>query len=242
MKPLYKYSVETAKHDGELDAWRESRSENIRCRNYLDEQVREKFDGFRLPDECAENAIKEFGYDRTMWVIANTILMRKGDGRFSQQNQKWAQSLHVVQDRHNYEFALESHSCTVDGLASDVRKMYAKLGLFSGEHIVKSDEPQDYTGKLLILRDTSLKEEYRTPENQLFLAESGFGCSPDKIGRKVFGHFLSDGEKSQFYREDFIGVNADEHIPDWAREKMEHLNAPNEEQETAPENNITLNM
>ena len=66
MKPLYKYSVETAKHDGELDAWRESRSENIRCRNYLDEQVREKFDGFRLPDECAENAIKEFGYDRTI--------------------------------------------------------------------------------------------------------------------------------------------------------------------------------
>ena len=25
MKPLYKYSAETAKHDGEIDAWRESR-------------------------------------------------------------------------------------------------------------------------------------------------------------------------------------------------------------------------
>lgn len=236
MKPLYKYSVETAKHNGELNDWRESRDENIRCRDYLDEQVREKFDGFRLPDECAENTIKEFGYDRTMWVIANTILMRKGDGRFSQQNQKWAKSLNVAQDRHNYEFALESHSCTVDVLAGDVRKMYAKLGLFSGEHIVKSDEPQDYTGKLLVLRYTSLKEEFRTPENQLFFAESGFGCSPEKSGRKVFGKFLSDGEKAQFYHEDFIGVIADEHIPDWAREKLEQLTAKQEQtQDESPE-------
>ncbi len=229
MKPLYKYSVETAKHDGELDAWRESRSENIRCRNYLDEQVREKFDGFRLPDECAENAIKEFGYDRTMWVIANTILMRKGDGRFSQQNQKWAQSLNIAQDRHNYEFALESHSCTVDGLASDVQKMYAKLGLFSGEHIVQTDEPQDYAGKILILKDTSLKEEYRTPENQLFLAKSGFGCSPTASGRKIMGEFLNDGEKAQFYRQDFIGVAADEYLPEWARERLAELTAEQEQ-------------
>ncbi len=89
--------------------------------------------------------------------------------------------------------------------ASDVQKMYAALGLFSGEHIVESDEPQDYTGKLVILRDTALKEEYRTPKNQLFLAQNGFGCSPEKVGKKVFGRFLSDGEKGQFYREDFIG-------------------------------------
>ncbi|MCM1277247.1 MAG: DUF3849 domain-containing protein [Lachnospiraceae bacterium] len=236
MKPLYRYSVETARRNSELNDWRESRDENIRCRDFLDEQVREKFDGFRLPDECAENAIKEFGYDRTMWVIANTILERKGDGRFSEQNRKWAKSLNISRDRHNYEFALNSHSCTVDGLAGDVRKMYAKLGLFSGEHIVKFDEPQDYTGKLLIIRADVLKEEVRTPENQLFFAVGGFGCSPEKSGRKVFGEFLSDGEKTHFYRQDFVGVIADEHIPDWAREKLEQINAEREQtQNDSPE-------
>ena len=107
--------------------------------------------------------------------------------------------------------------------------MYAKLNLFSGKHIVQSDEPQDYTGKLLILRDTSLKEEHRNPENQLFLAESGFGCSPTASGRKVYGQFLSDGEKTQFYRQDFIGVIADEHIPDWAREKLEQTQSDSPE-------------
>lgn len=236
MKLLYRYSVETARRNGELNDWRESRDENVRCRDFLDQQVREKFDGFRLPDECAENAVKEFGYDRTMWVIANTILERKGDGRFSEQNRKWAKSLNISRDRHNYEFALNSHSCTVNGLADDVRKMYADLGLFNAEHIVKFDEPQDYAGKLLIIRADVLKEEVRTPENQLFFAVGGFGCSPEKIGRKVFGEFLSDGEKTHFYRQDFVGEIADEFIPDWAREKLSELTAEQEQtQNDSPE-------
>ena len=66
MIPLYRYSAETAKHNSELDVWRESRNENIRCRDFLDEQIREKFDGMHLPDECIENTVKEFGYDRTI--------------------------------------------------------------------------------------------------------------------------------------------------------------------------------
>ena len=232
MIPLYRYSVETAKHDCELDAWRESRNENVRCKKFLDEQVAKNFDGFHLTGDFLEKSVKEFGYDRTMCVIGNTILERKGDGRFTKENVKWAKSLNIASDRHNYEFALNSHSCLVDCLASDIRKMFAKLNLFSGKHIVQSDEPQDYTGKLLILRDTSLKEEYRTPENQLFFAESGFGCSPEKNGRKVFGRFLSDGEKSQFYREDFVGIISDEFIPDWAREKLSELNS---KQNNSPE-------
>ena len=65
----------------------------------------------------------------------------------------------------------------------------------------------------------------------MFFAESGFGCSPGKSGRKVFGRFLSDGEKSQFYREDFVGIIADEHIPEWARERLSELNC---EQENSP--------
>ena len=230
MKPLYKFSFETAKRNDEIKEFRESFQENIRCRDYLDNQVSERFDGFHLPVECLENTVKEFGYDRTMWVIANTILERHGDGRFHRDNKDWARKLNIPQWRNNYEFSLHSHSCIVDGMASDVRKMYAALGLYSGEHIVQTDEPQDYTGKLLIIRPDVLKEESRTPENQLFLACGGFGCSPDKAGRKVMGQFLIDGEKTHFYRQDFIGVIADEHIPDWAREKLSELS--NEQEQT----------
>lgn len=236
MIPLYKNSHSYALRFGEIDACRESRNENIRCRDFLDKQIGEKFDGMHLPDECVENTVKEFGYDRTMWVIANTIQERKGDGRFHSRNTEWAKRFNIPDANRKYEFALRSHSCLVDGAADDIRKMYAELNLFSGEHIVRSDEPQDYTNKLLILRDTSLKEEYRTPENQLFFATGGFGCSPTASGRKVFGHFLSDGEKAEFCRQDFIGIAADEHIPDWAREKLAAMSEDNEQsQDNSPE-------
>lgn len=229
MISLYRYSLDEAKKYGEAEKWHESYKENNRCRDFLDEQVRQKFDGMYLPDECAENCIKEFGYDRTMWVIANTIMERKGDGRFHRENSDWAKTLHIPKWRNNYEFALRSHSCIVDGLASDVQKMYAKLNLFDSRHIAQSDEPQDYTDRLLVLRAEVLKEEFRTPENQLFLAKNGFGCDPNASGRKVFGQFLSDGEKTHFNRSDFVGIIADEHIPDWAREKLSELTAKQEQ-------------
>ena len=141
MIPLYKYSFETAKRDNEIQEFRESFQENIRCRDYLDKQVSERFDGFHLPGECLENTVKEFGFDRTMWIIANTILERKGDGRFHRENNDWARKLNIPQWRNNYEFALNSHSCIVDGMASDVRKKYAALGFYSSEHIANPGEP-----------------------------------------------------------------------------------------------------
>ena len=116
--------------------------------------------------------------------------------------------------------------------------------MFSEEHIVRSEEPQDYTGKLLVIRADVLKEKCRTPENQLFLASGGFGCSPDSSGRKVFGQFLNDGEKTHFYRSDFVGIIDNKYVPQWAAEKMEQIQAQQEqqEQETAPEQTINLNM
>ncbi len=240
MKPLYKQSLLEAKHNGEIVKFRESLCENIRCCDFLDNEVKEKFDGMRLPSECAENTVKEFGYDRTMWVIANTILERHGDGRFHNQNIDWAKNLKIPQSSKNYEFAMRSHSCIVDGLADQVRDMYASLGLFSGKHIIQSDEPQDYIGRLLIIKPEVLKEEFRTPENQLFLASGGFGCSPASSGRKVYGQFLNDGEKTHFYRSDFIGIVSNEYIPEWAKEKMEQIQQ--QEQKSAPEQAINLNM
>ncbi len=188
MIPLYKNSHSYALRFGEIDACRESRNENIRCRDFLDKQIGEKFDGMSLTKECVENTVKEFGYDRTMWVIANTIQNRKGDGRFHSRNTEWVKRFNIPDIHRNYEFALNSHSCLVDGAADDIRKMYAELGLFSGEHI------------------------------------------------KVFGHFLSDGEKAEFCRRDFIGAIADEFVPDWAREKLAEMSENNEQsQDNSPE-------
>lgn len=223
MKPLYKSSIEEAIRNNEKEECIESLRENVRCRDFLDNEIREKFDGMYLPDECAENTVKEFGYDRTMWVIANSVQQREGDGRFHRENQDWAKKLNIPKSDWNYDFALRSHSTLVDSLAGQVQKMYQSLNLLDNGQTIQSAEPQDYTGKLLIIRADVLKEEFRTPENQLFLASGGFGCKPDARGRKVFGQFLSDGEKTQFYREDFEGVIDEKHIPQWAKDKMAQM-------------------
>ena len=81
---------------------------------------------------------------------------------------------------------------------------------------------------MLVLRGDVLKDQYKTPEDQLFLAESGFGCTPNARGRKVFGKFLKDGEETNFQRGDFIGILKEEYLPEWAKEKLAELQPPAE--------------
>ena len=45
MKPLYKFSFSEAKRSGEMEECRESFRENIRCRDFLDNEITERFDG-----------------------------------------------------------------------------------------------------------------------------------------------------------------------------------------------------
>lgn len=71
----------------------------------------------------------------------------------------------------------------------------------------------DITGKIVVLEPDCLAERYKNPENQLVLAQSGFGCEGG-IGSAVFGIALADGQHARWERRDFIGVLKDsETIP-----------------------------
>lgn len=59
---------------------------------------------------------------------------------------------------------------------------------------------QDITGKFVLLHEDwfreSLQEHIKEhPEERVFLALGGFGCSPDTMGNAVFGMFVVDGEE-----------------------------------------------
>lgn len=238
-KPLYRDSFAEAKRQNELDEWRESQNENVRCRNFLDEQTRQYYNNDHIDSEdIIRNAVAEFGYDRTMHVLASHVQHYDYDGRFSSQNKAWAQEFFIPRpakhDRnardHTVDFLLDSHNTLVDALVSRAQKMYAGLNLYDHRHRIPGSDTENYTGKLLIIRDTVLKEASRTPENQLFLASNGFGCDPNASGRKVFGKFLIDGEETVFNRGDFIGVVDEKYLADWAKEKLADL-----QDTTAPE-------
>ena len=225
--PLYPYSYDEARKNDEILLWRESYRENERCARAIEDAIRKHFDGMHLAKNSPQSVIDEFGYDRVFHVLANTLQHKHYDGRFSHDNKEWADGFFIPKEEHNCYFVADSHPAVLDGFINQVRRGFQALGLFDRSHCDENSAAMDYTGKVLVLKPEVLKDEYKTPEDQLFYADAGgFGCSPDARGRKVMGQFLKDGERTHFYRQDFIGVLSDENIPAWVAQKLEELNVP----------------
>ena len=225
---IYKYTRAEAQRSGELDLYRESRKENIACRYAVQEAINKYHQNNILDDAGAKGVISAFGFDRTMWVLAASICYHSQDGRFSPENKKWARSVipSGLTDKDIGDYAADSHPALLNGFIDQVRREYAKLGLMSGKHCLKDSGTLEYTDKLLVLKPEILKDQYKNPVCQLFFAESGFGCYPDKIGSKVFGRFLCDGERAQFWRSDFEGIADYKYVPDWAMTRLHDLVDP----------------
>ncbi|MDD4164468.1 MAG: DUF3849 domain-containing protein [Eubacteriales bacterium] len=226
---LYHYSREEAHRNNEIELWRDSYRENVRCSRAIEEAVKQNFNGMHLTKDSPKSVIDEFGYNRTFWVLANTLQYKHYDGRFSDDNKQWAIKFFVPKDENNCYFVADSHPAVLDGFINQVRRQYQSLGLFDYSHCCKDSDHLDYENRVLVLKPEILKDEYKSPDFQLFYADGGgFGCSPKASGRKVLGQFLKDGERVYYNRNDFIGVLSDEHLPAWAAEKLEELNAPAE--------------
>lgn len=219
-KQLYELSLETARHENEVPLWRESLAENVRCARAIENMIAERFNDNKLDGNCARDIISEFGYDRVNFVLKNTIACNKDDGRISDANKEWAKSFSPPDKSHMRDFCVNSHLALLDGFVNQARKEWDNLGLYDSSHC-DSIIGENLEGRILVLNPHALKDEYKTPKDQLFLATGGFGCEPDKIGTKVYGKFLSDGEETTFHRYDFIGIIKDENIPDWVRTKYE---------------------
>ena len=221
-KPLYRYSFNEAVRLGETDQWRASWHENIACRDYITQSIALNYDGMHLGGDVAEHAIAKFGYDRTMFLLANTIQLKDHDGRFSAENKEWAKVFFFERDDiHRHDFLIDdAHPGLVDIVARQVRESYDQLHLFDAKQCDSVFGFETVAGHVLVLKPEMLKDEYKTPECQLFLAEHGNGCRPNASGRSIFGKFLVDGEQARYWRQDFCGVLKAELLPAWAIEKM----------------------
>ena len=95
----------------------------------------------------------------------------------------------------------------------------------------------------MVLDPSILKDECKTPQDQLFFAESGNGCRPNSIGTKVFGFHVSDGEKGYYRRTDFIGALNEKYVPEWAKENTQkYLEADEPADEPDEDGGMTMNM
>ena len=234
---LYPYSAEEARRRGELSLWRASYLTNIDCKEAIEKAVRQHFDGSYLDEDCLGGILREFGYKRTAWVLANTVHQLEWDGRFSSRNKAWAQTVPIPPDKwHDLDFVVTSHPAVLDGVVDQYRKAYQALGLFGPEHCEpRSTEELDYEAKVLVLSPEILKESCLIPQEQLWYAHEGGDCSPAAMGRSICCTCLGDGEMARWDRSNFIGVLKEDHLPEWAREKLQELKSKELQQMSRPE-------
>ncbi len=81
----------------------------------------------------------------------------------------------------------------------------------------------DLRGKVIVIDSQQIKPEYAGVERQLYVAISGFGCSPDGRGRKVYCTNLYSGKEACWYRSDILGTIKPECMPAWATERLAEL-------------------
>lgn len=161
----------------------------------------------------AERQATAFGYEYTEAVVSNDYL-------------------EIVN-----EFALRIQD-EVEVLC-DIHSERGSDGIPFGPEACREDSSkQNYENQILILNPAYLSPEYRTKEDQLVLAISGFGCAPGRRAQRILCQSLSDGEKFYIRGYDVLGIISQQCVPHWAevsanlirdvvqKERQEHK-APN---------------
>lgn len=97
--PIYKNSSEFARTNGELEQFRASRLANMACKDAIEAAIQNHFDGHRLDSRAAvQEVVKNFGYERTLYVLAATVTFHERDDSFSLVNKTWAQTDPLFQE------------------------------------------------------------------------------------------------------------------------------------------------
>lgn len=233
--PVYRDSRAQARRLSETKAFKESFQLNVSCARAIEQAIQNHADeddpkGF-LFDGCAQSVLDEYGFQRTQFVLANTLIATGGLG-FEPDSLRWARMVLIPPDKDNQKFRVQADRELLAQFVQQAHAEYQAQGLFGPEHCGAGDG--DYTGKVLVLRPERLKESCLSPQNLLWLAECGFGCDPNSSGRAVFATCLGDGEKARWNRLDFMGVLDEQYLPDWAQEKLTELRGPAQEQADSP--------
>lgn len=114
---------------------------NIACKLSIEKGIKENYDGLRLGKGFEEDIIREYGIDRVLYVLANTVRQKSWDGRFSSENKKWAREYQIPEDTLNRCFVVESHPAVVDGFINWIRRMEQGK---SKIYFTKMEDKDDY--------------------------------------------------------------------------------------------------
>jgi hypothetical protein len=105
------------------EAYSESHKLNAACAEKLEKALADHFYGYHLDTNAVLEDMQEYDGERISIVLANTMRLREGDGRFSAANREWAKNIRLpasaLSDRGEF---VESHSVKVDAFAKAFRE------------------------------------------------------------------------------------------------------------------------
>lgn len=93
------------------------------CGSDIEKGISTHFDGMHLNTDFIANLYALYGEERMNYVIANTVQMSDGDGRYSPGNKAWAKEINInnaEDDRRT--FYVNSHPAVLDGFITAYRK------------------------------------------------------------------------------------------------------------------------
>lgn len=100
--PVYLYPASYAHEHGELEQYRVSHKANVACRDAIDTAIADHYRDNRLGTGAVKQVVEQFGYDRTLYVLANTVRQKDSDGRISRDNKEWAKTIPVYGDKDSW--------------------------------------------------------------------------------------------------------------------------------------------
>ena len=110
------------------------------CKEAIERTIAEKFDGYRLPKETAEEVIKRFGSERVSYVLANTVTQLSHDGRFSPDNKEWAKSIEPYAMWENRDLIVTSHPAVLNGFINQTRRYMEQEKELAAQQVTIDDQ------------------------------------------------------------------------------------------------------
>lgn len=97
--PVYRETFEYAQAHDEIEKYHASMQVNTACKEAIEAAIRGHYANNRIDSVPAvHEVVKQFGYDRMFYVLANSIQRFADDGRISRNNKEWAQTVSVVKE------------------------------------------------------------------------------------------------------------------------------------------------
>ena len=237
---LYPYSQADARRLGESSPWQASFQANVSCARDIEGAIRAYSDSDgSLRPEASQSILDRWGFQRTIFVLTSTLrdAALNYDRYLSEEKSAYTPDDGI----YNRYFTVDTAGASLDAFISQLREAYDRLELFVPEQCEpNSFEKLDYEGKVLVLSPDTLKESCWSPQNQLWYAHDGFGCSPKAIGRSIRCTCLGDGEMTRWNRTDFIGALKDEFLPEWAKEKLMELKGQEQNNDSPAMGGMTM--